>query len=244
MKSAGMDDTVFSVGSVGKTFGNFRALSDVSLNIRKGESRAIIGPNGAGKTTFVNVVSGVFRPTTGRIVLDGTDITALSPQRRTRLGLSRTFQISSLFRGMTVDDHLKLALRSCGRGDTGGESELLRQFDLQGMAGRTVETLSHGDQRVLEIMMALALRPKLLLLDEPTAGMSIAETNRMIELINTRIRGDISIIIIEHDMSVVMRTADRITVLAEGRVAAEGTPDAILSNPLVREIYLGSASGY
>lgn len=239
-----MDDAVFSVGSVSKTFGNFRALSDVSLSIRKGESRAIIGPNGAGKTTFVNVVSGVMRPTTGQMFLGGRDVTRLSPQRRTRLGLSRTFQISSLFRGMTVSDHLKLALRGGGRKESGDEDELLRQFGLGSVADRNVETLSHGDQRVLEIMMALGLRPKLLLLDEPTAGMSIAETNRMIELINTQIRGEISMIIIEHDMSVVMRTADRITVLAEGRVAAEGTPDAILSNPLVREIYLGSASGY
>lgn len=244
MKPLNMGDIVFSVESVSKTFSNFRALSDVSLNIRKGESRAIIGPNGAGKTTFVNVVSGVLRPTTGRIVLDGKDITGISPQRRTRLGLSRTFQISSLFRGMTVSDHLKLALRSCGKKESGDEVGLFRQFGLGDVADRNVETLSHGDQRVLEIMMALALRPRLLLLDEPTAGMSIAETNRMIELINTHVRGDISIIIIEHDMSVVMRTADRITVLAEGRVAAEGTPAAILSNPLVREIYLGSASGY
>lgn len=239
-----MDDAVFSVGSVSKAFGNFRALSDVSLSIRKGESRAIIGPNGAGKTTFINVVSGVLRPTTGQVFLGGRDVTRFSPQRRTRLGLSRTFQISSLFRGMTVSDHLKLALRGGGRKESGDEAELLRQFGLESVADCNVETLSHGDQRVLEIMMALGLRPKLLLLDEPTAGMSIAETNRMIELINTHIRGDISMIIIEHDMSVVMRTADRITVLAEGRVAAEGTPDAILSNPLVREIYLGSASGY
>lgn len=244
MKPLNMGDIVFSVESVSKTFSNFRALSDVSLNIRKGESRAIIGPNGAGKTTFVNVVSGVLRPTTGRIFLGEKDITGFSPQRRTRLGLSRTFQISSLFRGMTVSDHLKLALRSCGKKENDDEVGLLRQFGLGGVADRNVETLSHGDQRVLEIMMALALRPQLLLLDEPTAGMSIAETNRMIDLINTHVRGDISIIIIEHDMSVVMRTADRITVLAEGRVAAEGTPDAILSNPLVREIYLGSASGY
>lgn len=244
MKPLNMGDIVFSVESVSKTFSNFRALSDVSLNIRKGESRAIIGPNGAGKTTFVNVVSGVLRPTTGRIFLGEKDITGFSPQRRTRLGLSRTFQISSLFRGMTVSDHLKLALRSCGKKENDDEVGLLRQFGLGGVADRNVETLSHGDQRVLEIMMALALRPQLLLLDEPTAGMSIAETSRMIELINTHVRGDISIIIIEHDMSVVMRTADRITVLAEGRVAAEGTPDAILSNPLVREIYLGSASGY
>lgn len=239
-----MDDAVFSVGSVSKTFGNFRALSDVSLSIRKGESRAIIGPNGAGKTTFVNVVSGVMRPTTGQVFLDGRDVTRLSPQRRTRLGLSRTFQISSLFRGMTVSDHLKLALRSGGRKQSGDEAAQLQEFGLEGVADRNVETLSHGDQRVLEIMMALGLRPKLLLLDEPTAGMSIAETNRMIELINKHIRGDVSMIIIEHDMSVVMRTADQITVLAEGRVAAEGTPGAILSNPLVREIYLGSASGY
>jgi branched-chain amino acid transport system ATP-binding protein len=235
---------VFRVESVGKMFGSFRALSDVSLSVREGEIRAIIGPNGAGKTTFVNVVSGVIRPTTGPVFVAGTDVTALAPQRRARIGLARTFQITSLFRGMTVGDHIQLAARGNGRRQAGDALELLRQFGLEAMAGRTVETLSHGDQRILEVAMALALRPKLLLLDEPTAGMSIAETEATIHLINTHLRGELSIIIIEHDMSVVMRTADEITVLAGGRVAAEGTPAAILSNPLVREIYLGSASDF
>lgn len=237
-----MSGDVFSVESVGKTFGGFRALSDVSLRIREGEIRAIIGPNGAGKTTFVNVVSGVIRPTTGRVMLAGTDVTALSPQRRARLGLSRTFQITSLFRGMTVLDHVKLAMR--GKGGGAEEMDLLDQFGMVALSGRTIETLSHGDQRILEIAMAISLRPKLLLLDEPTAGMSIAETESMIRLINERLRGSVSIIIIEHDMSVVMRTADQITVLAAGRLAAEGPPDAILSNPMVKEVYLGSAAGY
>jgi branched-chain amino acid transport system ATP-binding protein len=235
---------VFRVESVGKMFGSFRALGDVSLSVREGEIRAIIGPNGAGKTTFVNVVSGVIRPTTGRIFVAGTDVTALTPQRRARIGLARTFQINSLFRGMTVGDHITLAARGNGRRQAGDASTLLRQFGLEAMAARTVETLSHGDQRTLEVAMALALRPKLLLLDEPTAGMSIAETEATIQLINTHLRGELSIIIIEHDMSVVMRTADEITVLAGGRVAAEGTPAAILSNPLVREVYLGSASDF
>ena len=232
---------MFRVESVGKSFGSFRALTDVSLSVREGEIRAIIGPNGAGKTTFVNIVSGVIRSTTGRIFVAGADVTALTPQRRAHIGLARTFQITSLFRGMTVGDHIKLAAQ--GNGRRAGETlQLLRQFGLEGMAARAVETLSHGDQRILEVAMALALRPKLLLLDEPTAGMSIAETEATIHLINTHLRGELSIIIIEHDMSVVMRTADEITVLAGGCVAAEGTPTAILSNPLVREIYLGSAS--
>lgn len=237
-----MGDTAFTVESVGKTFGGFHALSDVSLLVGQGEIRAIIGPNGAGKSTFVNVVSGVIRPTTGRIFIAGTDVTDMSPQGRARIGLARTFQITSLFRGMTVGDHLKLASRGTGRRTADDGLEWLRVFGLEGIAARTVETLSHGDQRILEIAMALALRPKLLLLDEPTAGMSVAETEATINLINSRLRGELSIIIIEHDMSVVMRTADRITVLAAGRVAAEGAPAAILSNPLVREIYLGSAS--
>lgn len=235
---------MFRVKSVGKTFGSFRALSDVSLSVREGEIRAIIGPNGAGKTTFVNVVSGVIRPTTGRIFVAGTDVTALTPQRRARIGLARTFQITSLFGGMTVGDHIKLAARGNGRRQAGDPLKLLRQFGLEGMAARTVETLSHGDQRILEVAIALALRPKVLLLDEPTAGMSIAETEATIHLINTHLRGELSIIIIEHDMSVVMRTADQITVLAGGRLAADGTPAAILNNPLVREIYLGSASDF
>lgn len=225
------------------SFGAFRALNDVSLDVGHGEIRAIIGPNGAGKTTFVNIVSGIFRPTMGRVRLEGRDITALSPQRRARLGLARTFQITSLFKGMTVSEHLQLAARDV---DAGGEarSELLEQMGLAAFTDREVDTLSHGDQRILEMAMAMALNPKFLLLDEPTAGMSIAETDRMIRLIVERLRGRIGVIIIEHDMNVVTQTSDKVTVLAAGAVAASGLPEEVLRDPHVKEIYLGSAANH
>ncbi|MET3662435.1 ABC transporter ATP-binding protein [Aquamicrobium ahrensii] len=225
------------------SFGAFRALSDVSLDVDHGEIRAIIGPNGAGKTTFVNIVSGIFKPTGGRVTLEGRDITSLSPQRRARLGLARTFQITSLFKGMTVSEHLQLAVRDeDANGDT--RRELLEQMGLAAFADREVDTLSHGDQRILEMAMAMVLKPKFLLLDEPTAGMSIAETDRMIRLIIERLRGRVGVIIIEHDMNVVTQTSDKVTVLAAGAVAASGLPQDVLGDPHVKEIYLGSAANH
>ncbi|HTN98858.1 MAG TPA: ABC transporter ATP-binding protein [Nordella sp.] len=234
---------VFSVEGVSKIFGAFNALADVSLNVRHGEIRAIIGPNGAGKTTLVNIVSGVYRPTRGKIVLDGLDITTLPPQKRARLGLARTFQIASLFRGMTVAEHMELAVRGQDL-DRRERTELLDRMGLAGLVDRDVQTLSHGDQRILEMAMAMALKPKFLLLDEPTAGMSVAETDRMIHLICDRLRGKVGVIIVEHDMSVVTRTSDQVTVLAQGAVITSGTPDIVLRDPLVKELYLGSAAGH
>ncbi|EXL02419.1 branched-chain amino acid ABC transporter substrate-binding protein [Aquamicrobium defluvii] len=233
----------FAVEGVSMSFGAFRALNDVSLDVGHGEIRAIIGPNGAGKTTFVNIVSGIFKPTSGRVTLEGRDITTLSPQRRARLGLARTFQITSLFKGMTVSEHLQLAVRDA---DADGETrrELLEQMGLATFADREVDTLSHGDQRILEMAMAMVLKPKFLLLDEPTAGMSIAETDRMIRLIIERLRGRIGVIIIEHDMNVVTQTSDKVTVLAAGAVAASGLPQDVLRDPHVKEIYLGSAANH
>jgi branched-chain amino acid transport system ATP-binding protein len=233
----------FAVEGASMSFGAFRALNDVSLDVGHGEIRAIIGPNGAGKTTFVNIVSGIFKPTSGRVTLEGRDITALSPQRRARLGLARTFQITSLFKGMTVSEHLQLAVRDAdGDGET--RRELLEQMGLAAFADREVDTLSHGDQRILEMAMAMVLKPKFLLLDEPTAGMSIAETDRMIRLIIERLRGRIGVIIIEHDMNVVTQTSDKVTVLAAGAVAASGLPQDVLRDPHVKEIYLGSAANH
>jgi branched-chain amino acid transport system ATP-binding protein len=233
----------FAVEGASMSFGAFRALNDVSLDVGHGEIRAIIGPNGAGKTTFVNIVSGIFKPTSGRVTLEGRDITALSPQRRARLGLARTFQITSLFKGMTVSEHLQLAVRDAdGDGET--RRELLEQMGLAAFADREVDTLSHGDQRILEMAMAMVLKPKFLLLDEPTAGLSIAETDRMIRLIIERLRGRIGVIIIEHDMNVVTQTSDKVTVLAAGAVAASGLPQDVLRDPHVKEIYLGSAANH
>ncbi|WP_238719772.1 ABC transporter ATP-binding protein [Nitratireductor alexandrii] len=233
----------FRVEGVSKMFGAFQALNDVSLGVSHGEILAIIGPNGAGKTTFVNIVSGVFGPSKGRVLLEGSDITAFSPQRRTRLGLSRTFQITSLFGDMTVAEHMQLAVRG---GDPHGDerAELLEQMGLAGSVARPVDTLSHGDQRILEMAMALATKPKVLLLDEPTAGMSVAETDTMIQLICDRLRGKVGVIVIEHDMNVVTQTSDRVTVLAAGAVAASGSPEEVLRDPLVKELYLGSAAGH
>jgi branched-chain amino acid transport system ATP-binding protein len=235
---------VFRVEGLAKSFGGFKALNGVDLALGPGEVRAVIGPNGAGKTTLVNVVSGLLRPSAGRIFLAGENITGASAQRRARLGLSRTFQITSLFRGLTVAEHLTLAFRGteAGRRAVGGE-ELLDDLGLGPMRERKVETLSHGDQRILEVAMGLAARPKLLLLDEPTAGMSVVETAAMIGLINRRLRGRVSVIVIEHDMNVVMKTADRITVMSNGGVIAEGPPRDILGDPRVKEVYLGSAVG-
>lgn len=234
---------VFSVEGVSKIFGAFHALTDVSLNVSHGEIRAIIGPNGAGKTTLVNIVSGVYRPTRGKIVLDGLDITTLPPQKRARLGLARTFQIASLFRGMTVAEHMELAVRGLDV-DRRERTELLDRMGLAGLVDHDVQTLSHGDQRILEMAMAMALKPKFLLLDEPTAGMSVAETDRMIQLICDRLRGTVGVIIVEHDMGVVTRTSDQVTVLAQGAVITSGVPDVVLRDPLVKELYLGSAAGH
>ncbi|MBL0374341.1 ABC transporter ATP-binding protein [Rhizobium sp. KVB221] len=243
MNLSDQQSDAFVVEGVSKVFGGFRALTSVSLEVSHGEVRAIIGPNGAGKTTFVNIVSGVFRPTSGRIALGGVDITSFSPQRRARLGLARTFQITSLFRGMTVAEHMELAVRGA---DTSGRAraELLELMGLADLAHREVNTLSHGDQRVLEMAMALVLGPTFLLLDEPTAGMSVAETDRMIRLIGDRLRGKIGVIIIEHDMNVVTQTSDIVTVLAAGAVAASGPPATVLSDPMVKELYLGNAASH
>lgn len=239
-------EIIFHAEGLSKSFGAFRAVEDVSLEIERAEIRAIIGPNGAGKTTFVHVISGLLRPTEGRIELCGTDITKLSAHQRARLGLARTFQITNLFRGLTVEEHVTLAMRGGGLGGRGEEgrsatavSELLHDVGLESKRDIAVETLSHGDQKVLEVAMALAARPKLLVLDEPTAGMSVSETAAMTKLINDRLRGTVSVIIIEHDMNVVMQTADRITVLANGRKIGEGSPEAIMADKHVREVYLG-----
>jgi branched-chain amino acid transport system ATP-binding protein len=239
------------IDGVAKSFGGFRALQDISMTVRPGEVRAIIGPNGAGKTTLVNVVSGLLAPSSGRIFLAGREITPLSPHARARLGLLRTFQITSLFPGLTVAEHLDVAVRAAHayrvqRGGTDATpraavASLLEQMGLEGVAAITADKLSHGDQRVLEVAMSLACRPSVLLLDEPTAGMSIVETGSMIQLVNTQLRGRVTIVIIEHDMDVVMQTADQITVIAAGRVLAEGPPEAVRADPKVREVYLGTA---
>jgi branched-chain amino acid transport system ATP-binding protein len=244
--------TALSVDNVSKNFGGVAALSDISLDIEEGERRVLLGPNGAGKTTLFHTVSGDVMPSAGRIVLFGLDITRHRPDQRARLGLARTFQITNLFPRLTVLDSVLLALDGAGggrmrligplpgRGD--GYAEAYRLLDRWGLAGaalRIVRTLSYGEQRQLEIALALAGRPRLLLLDEPTAGLSPAETRRVVALVHELPR-DMTILMIEHDMDVAFELADRIAVMHQGRLIAEGDQAAIRANPQVTDIYLGA----
>jgi branched-chain amino acid transport system ATP-binding protein len=248
--------SLLKVENVSRQFGSLVAVNGVSMVVEPGELRAVIGPNGAGKTTFFNLISGFFPPTSGRIVFDGRDITPLAPQRRVKLGMARTFQITEIFPELSVRENLRIPvevaagyrLRPWLARDADGEvrarvSELLEMGGLTEKADRMVGELSHGDQRATEIMMALALKPRLLLLDEPTAGMGDQETYDITRLIRRLHRDQkLSIVLIEHDMRVVFNLADRIMVLAEGAMLAEGTPAEIGANERVQAAYLGKAA--
>ena len=226
------------------------------MTVEPGELRAVIGPNGAGKTTFFNLISGLLTPSAGRIVFDGEDITKLLPARRVWRGMARTFQITEIFPELTVRENLRIPvegaagyrLRPWMSRDTAEEmsarvSELMDMGGLTDKADRLVGELAHGDQRATEIMMALALKPRLLLLDEPTAGMGDQETYDITRLIRRLHRDQrLTIVLIEHDMRVVFHLADRIMVLAEGSVLAEGTPNEIAQNERVQAAYLGTAA--
>ena len=248
--------TLLQVNSATKRFGNLVAIDDVSLTIGPGELRAIIGPNGAGKTTFFNLVSGLFAPTSGAVLFDGRDVTALAPQKRVARGMARTFQVTEIFPELSVADNVRVAVEIAagyrlrpwlGRAARAGVdervAELLAMGGLLEKAGMRVGALSHGDQRAAEIMMSLALRPRLLMLDEPTAGMGDQETYDIARLVRRLHRqAGLTIMLIEHDMRVVFNLADRIMVLAEGRVLAEGTPDEIAGSDKVQAAYLGKAA--
>ena len=234
-------------------FGGLLAVAKVDLRVTPGERRAIIGPNGAGKTTLFNLISGDLAPTTGRIALFGQDITTLPPHRRAALGISRTFQITKLFPNLIVWENVLLAcqalertkyamhwpLRSYRHLYTRGE-ELLRAVGVWELRDATVGNLSHGVQRQLEVALALAGRPRLLLLDEPMAGLSPAETHEMTELLR-KLDRSITLLIIEHDMDVVLDLAEHIAVLHLGQKIADGSKDAVRANRQVQEIYLGVA---
>jgi branched-chain amino acid transport system ATP-binding protein len=237
--------------NISVTFGGIRAVDSVNFSVPNGEVRALIGPNGAGKTTFFNVLSGRFRPSAGSIVFDGTDITGLPPRKIVRLGLVRTFQISSIFPGLSVFENVWAACHASHslfetvlspavrRSVSTNVEAILETLQIQSLASRPTSELSYGDQRVVEIAIALGLKPKLLLLDEPTAGMSPAETARVVELIK-RLRNDMTIVIVEHDMELVMNLADKISVFDRGRLLTEGSPAEISVNETVRSIYLGT----
>jgi branched-chain amino acid transport system ATP-binding protein len=242
---------ILRLRGVGRRFGGVHAVKDVDLEIRSGERRAILGPNGAGKTTLFNVISGEFPPTSGSIELFGQDVTAEPARKRARRGLSRTFQTSKLFLGMTVEDNLYLALLGVRNGHlrivrSRTDNDLRAQaramagvVGLDGVLDREVGELSHGEQRQLELGMARATDPKLMMLDEPAAGLSRAERVRLTELLRD-LDPHITLILIEHDMDVALGVAEWVTMMHNGSVLVEGTPQEIRSNETVHELYLGS----
>jgi branched-chain amino acid transport system ATP-binding protein len=248
--------SLLAVDNVTQRFGRLVAVNGVSMLVEPGELRAVIGPNGAGKTTFFNLISGLFPPTSGRIYFDGQDVTALAPDRRVALGIARTFQITEIFPELSVGENVRIAVEVTSghrlrpwlsrRSEADVRARVRELLDLAGLgskANRLVGELSHGDQRATEIMMALALEPRLLLLDEPTAGMSDQETYAIAQLVR-RLHKERSLttILIEHDMRVIFHLADRITVLSEGAVLTEGTPDEIGRDERVQAAYLGGAA--
>ena len=230
-------------------FGGLTALGNVNFAINPGEIRAIIGPNGAGKSTFFNCLTGVLRPTAGRVLFRGDDITGLSPDRISKKGIARSYQITNILPNATTLENVRIAAQSRRHGwsmlkhhraytDIIEKAEaVLASVGLLDKADELAANLSHGQQRNLEIGIALATEPQLLCLDEPTAGMSAAETHDTMQLVR-RIAKDLTILIVEHDMQVIMELAHRITVLHYGAILAEGTPAEIQNNPRVLEVYL------
>jgi branched-chain amino acid transport system ATP-binding protein len=230
-------------------FGGLTALNNVSVSVPRGQIRAVIGPNGAGKSTFFNCLTGVIRPTAGRIVFDGEDITGLPPYLISRKGLARSYQITNILPGATVLENVRIAAQSRRHNwsmlrhhraytDVLDRAHaVLASVGLDAKSAELAANLSHGEQRTLEIAIALATEPKVLCLDEPTAGMSVAETHYTVELIR-HIAANLTILIVEHDMEVVMGLASAITVLHYGEVLAEGAPAEIQANARVQEVYL------
>ena len=245
--------SLLEVRNASRHFGSLVAVNNVSLMVQPGELRAVIGPNGAGKTTFFNLISGFFPPTSGSIHFDGKDITNWEPHVRVSHGIARTFQITEIFPELTVRENLRVAVevamglrnrpwlsREADAQIRARVGELMEMGGLAAKADRLASEMPHGDQRAIEIMMSIALRPRLLLLDEPTAGMGDQETYDITRLVRKLHRDEkLSIVLIEHDMRVIFHLADRIMVLAEGEVLAEGTPQEIAKDERVQAAYLG-----
>ena len=243
-------DTVLDIDNVTVRFGGVTAVNQVSLQIGAGERWAVIGPNGAGKTTLFRTVSGEVLPTQGKVTLFGADMSRAGPYRKAHRGLGRTYQVTELFKALTVEDNLTIAYQATKavkfafwkpvrlRGEVGERIDaVLDQVGLPGERKTVVDEMSHGEQRQLEIAMALASDPRLLLLDEPAAGLSAAERRIMRDLVEGLSR-ELSIVLIEHDMDIALELAERVLVLDNGRSIAEGTPEEIRSNQLVQDVYL------
>lgn len=238
--------------NLSKDFGGLRAVDRVNLVVHPGERRVLMGPNGAGKTTLFNLLSGVYPASEGRILLFDKDVTGLPPYRRAALGIARTHQITNLFQKLTVSENILMACQALTRTKfvmfrpissyhqlMDRCDQLLKEFDLWDKRNTLVKNLSHGDQRQIEVALALAQEPRLLLLDEPSAGLSSAETHALTLLLK-KLDPNITILLIEHDMDVAFEFAEKITVLYHGKFLTEGTKEEIKNNPTVQEIYLGA----
>ena len=247
-----MSDPILRIEGLAKRFGGLEALGGVNLSVSPGDFRAIIGPNGAGKSTFFNTMTGLLKPDAGRVVFEGRDVTGEPPHRLARRGVARTFQITSVFADLTALENVQVALLAHARQNwsvwpaarplhTARAQELLAMVGLGGE--RLARTLSHGDQKRLELAIALAGQPRLLLLDEPTAGMAAQERLESIRLVH-RVAKElgVSCVFTEHDMAVVFAVATHITVMHQGRVLAEGTPAEVRSRREVQQVYLGEAA--
>jgi branched-chain amino acid transport system ATP-binding protein len=231
--------TMLSVRGLQKHFGGVLAVDDVGLELDEGELHAVIGPNGAGKTTFVHLLSGALKPDAGAIVLDGREVTRLAMHRRVRLGLARSYQITSVFPNFTVLENLALAMQGAtGSDDRGRARDGLEAVGLGARADDLAGALAHGERRRLELGLALSTGARLLLLDEPMAGMGPEEAARIVDLLSA-LKRKRTILLVEHDMDAVFRLADRITTLVDGRVIASGAPEEIRRHPEVRRAYLG-----
>lgn len=243
---------ILSVRGLGVRFGALQAVNDVSLDAQRGKITAIIGPNGAGKSSLFNLISGAIAPSTGNVLFEGQDVTGASPDRMLRAGLARSFQITNLFFELPVRENLRLAaqfleqgqgwLRPVGSSSSAGArvDELIAQFDLQAQADALAGYLSHGEQRRLEIAVALAARPRMLLLDEPTQGMSHADTQETEALIRSlATEHGLSILLVEHDVELVMNLSDHVVVMHQGQKLAEGTPAEVRGNASVQAAYFG-----
>ena len=251
MRGSPVAEPLLQIEGLSKRFGGIVASDAITLDVRRGELHAIIGPNGAGKTTLIAQLSGQLRSDSGRVRFAGEEITELPMYRRSALGLARSFQITSLFLDLSVLDNVALAVQACAGHsfrfwrNARHESDLreparaaLRRVGLEARADRPASALSHGEHRQLELAMALASSPRMLLLDEPMAGMGPEESARMVKLLR-ELKGELTVLLIEHDMEAVFALADRITVLVYGRVIASGAPAEIRANQQVRDAYLG-----